>query len=897
MEPVTYDLDTSGGLMDEIQKLIAPPLSDNPPRRRNEHREYRRPGRAVNHDCCDSCKEGGDLLCCDRCPAAFHLQCHDPPLEDEDLPTGEWICHNCKVTPMIPVPSLPEKDDDNMSTCSSTSRQSTNSQGSRTRVTKRRATIPEILANQKKALLDELDDEDEKETEHPLMMLTRAAKLMNPKQYELPSELACTTNLPGTSKTKWWVKPKYPIKKLAHELDNGIVPLPAKVCFLCSKSCRKNPLLQCDYCPLLYHMDCLNPPMASLPSGRWMCPNHAENTVDEQLLKSVSLTERVKLWDQFSGHLDQHSVKVNFLKKIHRKHPPFRLKVKHNKRKSVQIPEAIKEQYKFPPPMLPRTHDAPTTEGEAHSSPRQSDTPNTDQEQWLSSVVALQTSIARHLAQQQLNNVEIEKSTPKTTTEITKPTASVLPTVKQDLTSNSPPPSDSCNSSSTIDVKNNNKRTLMNGDVNDTAEDIMENGPCASKSNGPTGISLLGTPNGDLDISMKGFDKSYEGTSLLKNRSSSLDSPNSLINSELKSLAASQQNITIGRVHQQQHDMVTDGSKLATSASNAQSILAPKGSGFKVIGSKVVSGSGAMTKVINASQGKNSPTSNILNNKLSGINQLSNSPAISSLNASLQACIEGSTDPDLSKLDERLVQILAHQRLQQLLPQKSATNSKTLLNGLLSNSGSNDVKARALMCPLTGKGQPVPMSYRSLTVGTGADMDVCLTVFGHCNYVSAKHTCIFYDETSRHFELLNYSEHGTTVDNVLYSCDFSEKAILQPKVSKVVKTVRGLIKKSRTKADKSKAKVEQKEEDKVTMSQSANKESQICSCRTSSSSLIGGSGAGWEGTALLHHGSYIKLGCIQFVFSIIDNATVALNPAKTESLLNDSINNVMPTSR
>lgn len=47
-----------------------------------------------------------------------------------------------------------------------------------------------------------------------------------------------------------------------------------------------------------------------------------------------------------------------------------------------------------------------------------------------------------------------------------------------------------------------------------------------------------------------------------------------------------------------------------------------------------------------------------------------------------------------------------------------------------------------------------------------------------------------------------------------------------------------------------------------------------CSCKGSSSSLIGGNGAGWEGTALLHHGSYIKTGCLQFVFSIVDHATI-----------------------
>ncbi|KAG8520124.1 PHD finger protein 12 [Galemys pyrenaicus] len=63
---IVYDLDTSGGLMetDEAEK-----------RSRKPEKEPRRSGRATNHDSCDSCKEGGDLLCCDHCPAAFHLQC------------------------------------------------------------------------------------------------------------------------------------------------------------------------------------------------------------------------------------------------------------------------------------------------------------------------------------------------------------------------------------------------------------------------------------------------------------------------------------------------------------------------------------------------------------------------------------------------------------------------------------------------------------------------------------------------------------------------------------------------------------------------------------------------------------------------------------------------------
>jgi hypothetical protein len=60
----------------QIQALLAPPKTDEAEKRsRKPEKESRRSGRATNHDSCDSCKEGGDLLCCDHCPAAFHLQC------------------------------------------------------------------------------------------------------------------------------------------------------------------------------------------------------------------------------------------------------------------------------------------------------------------------------------------------------------------------------------------------------------------------------------------------------------------------------------------------------------------------------------------------------------------------------------------------------------------------------------------------------------------------------------------------------------------------------------------------------------------------------------------------------------------------------------------------------
>uniref|UniRef100_A0A3B5AFE7 Autoimmune regulator n=1 Tax=Stegastes partitus TaxID=144197 RepID=A0A3B5AFE7_9TELE len=46
-----------------------------------------------NDDECAACKDGGELICCDGCPRAFHLACLDPPLTS--IPNGPWQCDWC----------------------------------------------------------------------------------------------------------------------------------------------------------------------------------------------------------------------------------------------------------------------------------------------------------------------------------------------------------------------------------------------------------------------------------------------------------------------------------------------------------------------------------------------------------------------------------------------------------------------------------------------------------------------------------------------------------------------------------------------------------------------------------------------------------------------------------
>ncbi|KAK3540457.1 hypothetical protein QTP70_031008 [Hemibagrus guttatus] len=47
-----------------------------------------------NEDWCAVCQNGGELLCCDRCPKVFHITCHIPTLRSS--PSGDWMCTFCR---------------------------------------------------------------------------------------------------------------------------------------------------------------------------------------------------------------------------------------------------------------------------------------------------------------------------------------------------------------------------------------------------------------------------------------------------------------------------------------------------------------------------------------------------------------------------------------------------------------------------------------------------------------------------------------------------------------------------------------------------------------------------------------------------------------------------------
>lgn len=47
---------------------------------------------------------------------------------------------------------------------------------------------------------------------------------------------------------------------------------------------EKSTLIQCDFCSLCYHLDCLTPPLPSVPKDKWMCPAHVEHILVREII-------------------------------------------------------------------------------------------------------------------------------------------------------------------------------------------------------------------------------------------------------------------------------------------------------------------------------------------------------------------------------------------------------------------------------------------------------------------------------------------------------------------------------------------------------------------------------------------------------------------------------------
>lgn len=227
---------------------------------------------ASNDDFCSACGGSGVFICCETCPKSFHFICCDPPLDD--LPEENWSCRECLAR------QNPE-------------------------ITKKWNSI---------GLFGQLLNQTES---------------MNPFEFQLPKKLRDNTFLKVSTDAHGQyddgtLKPELSYSKLNgsqipgfnynHSLEvDSLYDKSGKpyLCHNCGLSGLENRfIVHCDYCPLVWHMDCLTEPCykSKTIGSKWRCPNHIENLIPINIFGKRNLKD--------SPILDV-SLHNNFLKILH----------------------------------------------------------------------------------------------------------------------------------------------------------------------------------------------------------------------------------------------------------------------------------------------------------------------------------------------------------------------------------------------------------------------------------------------------------------------------------------------------------------------------------------------------------------------------------------------------
>ncbi|EFO21550.1 PHD-finger family protein [Loa loa] len=259
-DPV-FDQDT--GLLEYIEACTACPTTSSKTKKVSSviKEKPARRWKSINSQYCSACMEGGELLCCDRCPASFHLMCHEPPIERSSIPSGKWLCNRCMhavahdTSPKI-IKKVPKLDVEHSS-----------------------------LDVRRSHAISGIKEQSADRSLSALAVLADAALAANAEQFSLPHDLSCEI-------------PPLPFDERL--TSTQLVPPPKAICHLCASRNEKSTIIQCDFCSLCYHLDCLTPPLPSVPKDKWMCPAHVEHILDRKLAKTLSLRKRLLIWRKYA---------------------------------------------------------------------------------------------------------------------------------------------------------------------------------------------------------------------------------------------------------------------------------------------------------------------------------------------------------------------------------------------------------------------------------------------------------------------------------------------------------------------------------------------------------------------------------------------------------------------
>eukprot|EP00124_Ichthyophonus_hoferi_P001070 Ihof_evm10s49 gene=Ihof_evmTU10s49 len=186
----------------------------------------------AHNDECGACGQGGQMIMCDQCVNSFHCGCAEPPVDADAIPDGDWLCRACLAR---------EKSE-------STAQVSGANQTSSSEETEFSGPARFCAA-----LVAKMAEKNALDFTHPPSFKT---SLLKESRKRMRLDMDDDTSDSSNPRRK---KPG--------------------ACFYCNKGSYSGTMIMCKYCPLSYHLDCLNPPISSESHVAWMCPAHWEHFV------------------------------------------------------------------------------------------------------------------------------------------------------------------------------------------------------------------------------------------------------------------------------------------------------------------------------------------------------------------------------------------------------------------------------------------------------------------------------------------------------------------------------------------------------------------------------------------------------------------------------------------
>lgn len=257
-----------------------------------------------NNDFCETCGGHGRFVCCDGCPRSFHFFCMSPPLDIDEMPPS-----NAAQVLGPPKPNLGQKGK---------AKAVGGDGGASAELNMEEMWFCNVCVAERQPKAA-----PKPKGLGPFGFLLPVLSQQNPKSFQLPADVRTYFKDVATANDGDYVNAGMirQVKPNKHGIIEARDPYRLKdkngdavLCFRCGGTALPSSstsqgqeaaatpadptirdgtgwrkIISCDFCPLHWHIDCVDPPMLGMPSNlrKWMCPAHSDHVNDRRRVARI----------------------------------------------------------------------------------------------------------------------------------------------------------------------------------------------------------------------------------------------------------------------------------------------------------------------------------------------------------------------------------------------------------------------------------------------------------------------------------------------------------------------------------------------------------------------------------------------------------------------------------